>query len=216
MSDEAMEMEAAVGGGATTSIKCDASGSTLNVIYDTLPNNQPVTFGNFFTWWQNADQVPWGTGIVNGKGVLQTNTPNVLQAIANIYVGRNSYIVAWAVGGDLGNIVANHLPPRSAAARDPASEPALSVESMGSNSVVFNYTLPTGSTPSTFKHWVGVWEGTVASYTVAPKNTAPVTDNASDSAVAVNGIDLRRAARTPPPTSPADGPRQIPARRRWP
>jgi len=178
---------------ATTSILANASGSSINGAYHTIAGNQPVTYGNFYTYWQQPEmQVPWETGIINDKIKPQENTPDGSVAIANVDIGIEGYLVAWAVGKDIGNIVATCYIPKSGAGQvvTPFS-PSLEVQSMYASSVVLNYALPPGANPNEYGHWVGVFEGSAASHSTPPKFMAPVNDPAAQSAVAVNGM-LRR------------------------
>ncbi|BAI76247.1 hypothetical protein AZL_d04210 (plasmid) [Azospirillum sp. B510] len=175
--------------------------ATLQVDYNTLSGNMPQTYGNYLGIWQdNSGNIPYNqtaqnTSTVNGNTQAGSTTFPVSS------LTTNGYVVCFAVGRQLtapmqiyGNACSTaFLPPNSSTViYTPGS---LTYNSNGSNNLNLNYALPVGDSPSTNGAWVGLWKGSLASYTSAPNvGAAAITSTSSSGIAFINGIALGRGA----------------------
>jgi hypothetical protein len=184
-----------------TSIKVDfVTADSIGISYTTIPGNQPNTYGNFIALWQNSDSsIPWNTAPLTVFAV-PTNTPNGSFVFSGLSVTNSSYVIGYAVGPILstgnaqsnGNICATAFIPAIGAGPVTTFNPALTIVNVGVNSVAVSYTLPDGNMPNSNAAWVGIWRSGSPSYNNPPDAFVPVTLNAPNGTVAINGLTIGR------------------------
>ncbi|MCP3140382.1 hypothetical protein [Pyxidicoccus xibeiensis] len=150
----------------------DVTGTQITFHYDSMPGNQPNAYGNSAFIWQTSQQaIPINTKPYNSLTIPQ-NQPNGSSVFMGLDVSSESYLVAYATGPDVSNIVASvFIPATGGGPADPnSSQPSLQVTNVGSTSVSFSYAMPLGMQPLSNGDWVGLWQGQGESalYSVQP------------------------------------------------
>jgi hypothetical protein len=142
----------------------DVTGTQITFHYDTMPGNQPNSYGDTVFLWQTSQQaIPINTAPLNSQ-LISNNQPNGSNVFMNLSVSSESYLVALATGNSVKNIVASVFIQAtgggSATPVAPApAAPQILVTSYGSTSVSFSYVTPIGMTPQSDGDWVGLWQG---------------------------------------------------------
>lgn len=141
----------------------DVTGTQITYHYDSMAGNQPNTYGNTVFLWQTSQQaVPINTSPLKSQ-LVSSNQPNGSNIFSDLSVSRESYLVAYAVGNSVKNIVATVFIPASGgdtpAPVAPVPAPSILITDAGSTSVSFAYVLPPGMTPQNDGDWVGLWQG---------------------------------------------------------
>lgn len=140
----------------------DVTGTQITYRYDTMPGNQPNAYGNTVFIWQTSQVfIPVSTQPAHSQ-IVQSPQPNGSSVFQGLSVSSEPYLVAFAVGNSVKNIVAavfvpstdSHQPPY-----DPVQAPSILVTNKGSTSVSFSYAMPAGMTPQADGDWVGLWQG---------------------------------------------------------
>lgn len=176
------------------------TGDVISVSYDTLPGNQPNTYGNKLFIWQNDNQVPWGTDPLNQQNIA-TNTQAGSAVFTGLEVTKNSYIVGYGVGPDVSDVCATAFVPaesdESEGSEYPTSSLVLSLKFVGTNSVAVGYQGLTGYQPQTEGNWLGMWQNNAASYNTPPQwKTEPSGDSPGGTAAFNNVTIVRDSAYT--------------------
>jgi hypothetical protein len=185
----------------TTSV----TATQISLKFDTPNGNQPNDFGNEVWIWQSGNQVPWTS---EGKAQsVKVNTPSGDLSFTGLNVTTLSYIIGYAVGpkGDKDwpypNVVASVYVPALGSgdvATDDATQqgdvfsPSVDKVTFGATSLVVKYDMLSGYNPSKSGAYVGVWEGTAASYSQKPKWYEPVSSKNSSGTVSFNNIQILR------------------------
>ncbi|SFD59869.1 hypothetical protein SAMN05518672_102554 [Chitinophaga sp. CF118] len=186
----------------TTTINIsNVSAEAIDVDYDTMPGNQPNTYGNFLAIWQNYDTIPWNTEPLKTFPV-PTNTPSGSASFTGLNVNNNSYIIGYAVGSILngsvqkyGNICATAFIPAASSNGDQGTifTPSISNFNIGSTSVSFQFELPDGITPQTNGAWAAIWKGGNPSYfSTTPLSAIPISPDSSSGRAAFNNVTIGR------------------------
>lgn len=141
----------------------DVTGTQITFHYDSMAGNQPNSYGNTVFLWQTSQQaIPVNTQPLNAQ-LISSNQPNGSNVFMGLSVSSESYLVAYAVGNAVKNIVASVFIPatggQSAAPVVPTPAPSIIVTTYGSTSVSFSYATPVGMTPQNDGDWVGLWQG---------------------------------------------------------
>jgi len=167
---------------STTTLGSDGvSATTIVYGYSTVPGTLPMAFGNAVFLWQTASSVvpvnlePLASNEVPGNSSSGSGT------FGSLDVTTASYLVAYAVGPRVSDIVATVFIPAG------GSEPAVSFQSAVLASTVvpdvvaYHYTVPPGMQPQQDGDWVGIWETADTSllFTAPPLAWAGVASNAS-------------------------------------
>jgi hypothetical protein len=173
--------------------QADVSGNQIGYMYNTMPGNQPSTYGNtVFIWQTPSEQIPPSKPLK--KSAVAGDTPDGSDVFEGLEVTNNSYLLAYATGPELKNAVALVFVP-SIESKGPITEfqPSLSVRP-GTTSVTFQYAMPGGTRPKTDGDWAGLWEGQPESalYGTKPTWFVPITEDAPVSGGAFRGVSLRR------------------------
>ncbi|WDD90627.1 hypothetical protein Bsp3421_000491 (plasmid) [Burkholderia sp. FERM BP-3421] len=170
----------------------DITGTQITFHYDSMPGNQPNTYGNTVFLWQTSQAaIPVNTAPYNSQ-LISGNQPNGSNVFMGISVSAESYLVAFATGNTVKNIVAAiFIPPSNggpAKPVEPVQAPLLETTGHGSTSVSFRYATPIGMTPQNDGDWVGLWQGQGESvlYTLPPTWFAPIGSNANQGSWGLN------------------------------
>lgn len=161
----------------------DITGTQITYEYDSMAGNQPNSYGNTVFLWQTSQQaIPINTKPYASQ-VVSSNQPNGSSIFENLNVSVESYLVAYAVGSTVQNIVASvYIPSSGSGPYDPqSSEPSISVTNIGSTSVSFAYAMPLGMQPQSDGDWVGLWQGQGESalYSIPPAQFIQMGSNAN-------------------------------------
>lgn len=169
------------------------TGTSIALEFNTLPGNQPSSYGNMVAIWQNQNQVPWNQTPLNTQSI-QNNSQAGSVVFTGLNLTINSYIVGFAVGPKISNICSTVFVPASSGSivNDTRFQTNISIGTLGSTSLSVNYTTPTGYTPKTNKNWLGIWLSNAASYTNQPEWATSVSDDASQGVAVFNNITFRR------------------------
>lgn len=146
------------------------SGSFVSVRYTLLPGNRPMTYGNYFAVWQSAyPQVPWDSDLVGRAAPSHDQSQGSLPIRADLQA--KSYIVGLALGENPSSVCATVFIPAMGdeLIEGPPAEQeffatTLALAELQSDHAIIRYALPKGSTPQSFGHWVGLWEGERITY----------------------------------------------------
>ncbi|WP_103863609.1 hypothetical protein [Aquimarina sp. I32.4] len=170
----------------TTKIEITSiTANSLDINYDTLPGNQPNTFGNQVVLWQNSNEIPFGTPPLQSK-IIPSNTQAGSLNFAGLDLNNNSYIVGYAVGPTLnspaqtyGNICSSSFIP---AAGQP--EPSNNFEGEivnvkpGTTSVSFGLSnFPNQIDLNGNGSWAAIWQSGAPSYFARPLSAVQITSN---------------------------------------
>src|SRR4051794_5486845 len=114
------------------------SGDQIAYRFDTLGGNQPNAYANYVFLWQTAQQsVPTSTPPEDQQEVSQ-NQPNGTGVFSNLNVSLESYLLAYAVGPSVQNVVSTVLLP-AGTGEAVSFSPSVSVNSLGSSSFTIKY-----------------------------------------------------------------------------
>jgi hypothetical protein len=163
---------------------------TISANYKTLPGNQPSTYGNTAFIWQgnyiNYNQKPLASYSIPG------GTQDGAFSFTGLTIQSKSYIVGYAVGTDIYRICATCYIPASGSEFS-TFQTTLDVSNVSTDSATVNYQTPDGYLPQTNANYIGLWQGSVASYTNPPLITQIVTTNTSSGSVIINNFQFKRS-----------------------
>jgi hypothetical protein len=179
----------------TTALTVPEGGITPTGIafdYNTMPGNQPVTYGNtVFLWQTSTPSVPTGVTPMKSWSV----SPNQVDGSSEFPfdVGLVSYLLGYATGPNVKNICATSFVPASGATS--AYTPSVTHIGHGATSVQFTYSVPDGMTPNSDGDWVGIWEnqGVGVLYALPPKAFVPIASNSGSGNGSILNVSLRRS-----------------------
>jgi hypothetical protein len=160
------------------------------VNYATLPGSTPKTNANFLAIWESTI-VPWPvTPLATQKIGGDTQDGSVV--FQNLQIQSKPYIIGYAVGARITDICATatiFVGGQVNAANNFSTNIGLAVQT--DDTLVVQYTCAAGYQPQAAGNWVGLWQGEASPYySGTPLNRAPVTSNASQSTVVMNGLSL--------------------------
>jgi hypothetical protein len=185
-------IRAADGQSYTTQFSAIGVGGTqIQYTYDTMPGNQPVTYGNTVFLWQTSSQsIPTGVSPTSTASV-SPNQPNGSSAFS-ASVGVLSYLLGYATGPSVRNVCATVFIPVSGA--NVNQSPSISSAGYGPTSITYNYSVPGGTQPQADGDWVGIWQGQGVGvlYAVPPLAFAQVPQNFSSGQGFINNVTLLR------------------------
>ena len=95
--DEAQKVlvAAAAANSLTTTLNISfVSADEIDVDFNTMPGNQPNTYGNFIAIWQNSNAIPWNTEPLK-TFPIPSNTQSGSASFTGLNVTNNSYIVGF-------------------------------------------------------------------------------------------------------------------------
>jgi hypothetical protein len=132
----------------------EISSEYMIVAYSTIPHNNPSANGNTAQAWQDAepeyDNPEGGWKAKIAGSTIQGDLP--LQFLYQ----KKDYIVCYAVGPNVRNIVATTYIPDGDIDKQILFSPTLGVQP-GQDTVLVTYLLPEGCKPGSFGHWIGLF-----------------------------------------------------------
>jgi hypothetical protein len=169
--------------GIGTTVNATAiSGTQILLSYNTMPGNQPSTYSNTAFIWQSGPTIPYNQKPA-GSQPVPTNTQSGSMVFKDLQISTKDYIIGYAVGSDPGNICSWVYIPPVGGGDNQTFQTSVSVPAGGilPDVVLVMYQTPAGNQPQSNSQWVGIWQGSVASFTVAPlAQIACSTNNAVD------------------------------------
>jgi hypothetical protein len=183
----------------TTKIEItNVQATRIDINYDTLPGNQPNTFGNQVVLWQDHNEIPFGTPPLDSMPIPSNTQAGSLTFSGSFDINNNSYIVGFAVGPNLhapaqtyGNICSSSfIPAKGKPDNDSNFEGIISEVRPGSTSVAFD--LQNFPNQIDFKSnggWAAIWQSGAPSYHTRPLATVQLTDRNGGS---FNNISIGR------------------------
>jgi hypothetical protein len=177
----ALSMVANSGIGTTVNAP-SVSATQILLSYNTMPGNQPSTYSNTAFIGQSGATIPYGTKPL-GSQAVPTNTQSGSMVFKDLQVQTKDYIIGYAVGSDPGNVCSWVYIPPVGGGENQTFQTMLSVPAGGiqPDAVLVTYSTPVGNTPQTNSQWIGIWQGSIASFTAAPlAQIACSTNNSQD------------------------------------
>jgi hypothetical protein len=176
------------------------SGTDIPFDFNTMPGNQPNNYGNtVFLWQTSQSQIPRNTTPLS-TWTVPIGTPDGSGDFGGLSVTNLSYLVGYAVGPAVSNIVAtDFIPagpgkPSHPGASGGVVPPSVLVTVVGTTSVSFKYLMPPGSLPSQDGDWAGIWQGQDESalYSVPPTAFVPVAGGSFAGTGSFNNVPILR------------------------
>ncbi len=176
----------------TMSVKV-VTGDAIVLQCETMPGNQPASYGNFIAIWQNSDQVPWNQEPLKRQYITK-DTSEFSVNFDGLDLTENSYILGYSVGPLDSNICTTAAIPRNCS--DPSKcklfSTSVSLSFVGTTSLFVKYETPAGYRPESNRNWVGIWRGTTVPYDSDPLKKDYVKGDENIGSVGINNIDLKR------------------------
>lgn len=190
--DQDFKISAAMGASNVTSLLIGAvTPTSINGEYDTLPGNQPNTYGNCVFIWQNQNQIPYNQQPLDNYAIAG-NTQNGSFSFGDLEVQTKSYIVGFAVGPNVSQICSTAFVPAAGSSWQ-YFQTTLGVDYIGTDSLSVSYGTPTGNAPQTNQNWVGLWQGAAPSYTTAPVAKVNIDNNNATGQAVINNYKFLRS-----------------------
>ncbi|HEX6371220.1 MAG TPA: hypothetical protein VF006_20035 [Longimicrobium sp.] len=159
----------------------------------TTPNgNNASANGNMLFAWQGGPSVPFGQAPV-GSGAAAGNQINGT-------FSAQTYVVGYSVGPAVtsgGSTPVTTYPNVAATAAIPADwnknnityvQPDLGINAVQTSFISFSYSLPVGVNPSANGAYIGLWNGAVNPYGLAPSNTAAIGVTTNSGSAPMTGL----------------------------
>lgn len=174
-----------------TTVKVTAvRGDSIVGTYNTLPGNQPNTYGNALFLWQSNNQIPYNTTPL-ATFKIPGDEQDGSFVFPNLQIQLKSYILGYSVGPYIQQICSTAYIPASGT-DFPTFQTNLDVTNISSDSAIVNYQTPDGYQPQTNENWIGLWKGSVAQYTVNPDLKIIISDNPSTGSAVINNFPFQR------------------------
>jgi hypothetical protein len=175
----------------TTVLVSGVSSNTISANYSTLLGNQPSTYGNTAFLWQSGNSIPFNQTPLATYSI-PGNTEDGSFGFSGLTIQSKSYILGYAVGPDISQICATCYIPASGSDFQ-TFQTMLDVSNVSTDSATVNYQTPAGYSPQTNANYIGLWEGSVASYTILPLIKQNITSNSSTGSVVINNFQFKRS-----------------------
>jgi hypothetical protein len=185
----------------TTLTITSVSADSIDVDYSTMPGNQPNTYGNFLSIWQNSASIPWNTDPIRTIPV-PTNTPSGSATFDKLTVNNNDYIIGYSTGPTLnpignvqkyGNICSSAYIPQASTGESTIFTPGITAIKVGSTSVSFEFDLPDGLLPQSNGAWAALWRGENPSYySTSPLSSVLLSPDISSGRSSFNNVNIGR------------------------
>jgi hypothetical protein len=176
---------------AQVTLKVDgATGTTIDVEYESLPGNLPTTNKNFVAVW-NGTIVGWGQPPMRQMGIPGDFVAGSL-VVDGVRISELAYTVGYGVGPAITDICASAI-LGAGSQTGPTDSVSLSLNRVGTTSVSVHYTTLDGYLPATNGNWIALWTGRVSPYSAPPPLArAPVPLDMSAGDVGMNGVVMTR------------------------
>lgn len=172
-------------------------GTQIQYEFDTMPGNQPSTNNNTVFIWQTSDPDDIPPDSPLNKNGVAVDQPNGTDVFDHLTVTSEAYLLGYAVGPDVKNVVALAFVPAENSHAQPSSlQPTISALP-GSTSVSFNYAMPGGTAPQTDGDWAGLWQGESEAvlYDKAPTWFVPIGQDDPQGSGAFEDVTIRRGSQ---------------------
>ncbi len=183
----------AVALGTTTVFQCSieilgVTGTTVDVRYTGLPENQPQSFQDYVAIWQGA-AINWPVAPMKQLAIPDNSDPGTL-TLSPVQITSAAYTLGFAVGPSRTDICASATLGAGGSAAAGGSV-GLSVNTIGTTSLSLHYRTLPGYLPATSGNWIGLWTGVVSPYYApAPLATVRIPEDINESDVGINGVAL--------------------------
>ncbi len=173
---------------ATELTLVQATASSVALAYASPSGNQPNAYANTIYVWAGT-LVEWSEPPLQSMAI-QSNTPVGSLVFNDLDTGNTTYTFGYATGPSVQQVAAT----LTVGPDDDTSETStrISIDDIGPDFVAAQYELPEGAEPNSSGHWVGLWEGTSASYSIPPMTRTDVLSSNSEGTVAITGFPLLR------------------------
>lgn len=172
----------------TTSVNVSAvtpDGVVLS--YNTLPGNQPSTYGNFIFGWDSKVIGYHRTPLV--RMAIPSSQASGSIFVGNLSVVNTPYIFGYAVGPQVNDVCASaFIAPGQSSVN---FSPSLMLTYVGTNVVVVRYDLPAGFDPAAAGSSVAIWKGQAPLYNVPPVASAPIASSSETGSLSISMMVLR-------------------------
>jgi hypothetical protein len=167
------------------------AGTDIILSYNTLSGNQPSTYSNTAFLWQNPSAIPYNQAPLASQAV-PTNTQSGSMDFGGLQIQSVPYTIGYATGPNVTDICSWVSIPGSSGPNTTFQTSVWTTpQAIQPNAVLVYYDTPVGNQPQTSGQWIGIWQGTIPSYTVAPLAKVAVNNNNSTSQVALMVTLLR-------------------------
>ncbi|PAV10656.1 hypothetical protein ASJ81_01685 [Methanosarcina spelaei] len=148
-----------------------STGDTVTIDYVTPNSNQPGKFGNCVYLWQAGDTVPWGDEPQQHQAINGTSRQGSV-VFNNLDMGKNDYIIGYAVGGETdnfikyGNVCATAYLPQGSQ-KDTSKIQYFSTKiapQVNRTSINVNFNVTPGVLPKTNGAWAALWRSKTNPY----------------------------------------------------
>jgi len=162
------------------------------VNYITPEANQPKNFGNHIYIWQTTgNTVPWSKA-PEGDTAVNTDSSTSTQHVAFDFEEKG-YIIGYAVAPTKTAVCSTIYMP-AGKQNDPTAwqytKLGLEVVYHGTNMVQVKYTGLPAYQPSTYKNWIGIWQGGTVPYSGDAIRTVNIPNDTPSGYAIVEGVKL--------------------------
>jgi hypothetical protein len=173
-------------------ISIDSStADTLEIVYNSLPANQPKTFKNFVAVWE-ATMIPWNEEPLK-KIYIENDSERGSLSINGLIITNNGYIVGYGVGPDITTICCSAVlkPIESLQIVFPTNV-SIEIIELTMNMLKIKYNTLPGYLPKKYGNWIGVWKGFASPYNEPddPIASTQINSNSTEGNVILNNINL--------------------------
>jgi len=159
------------------------AGTDIILSYNTLSGNQPSTYANTAFLWQNPNAIPYNQAPLASQAV-PTNTQSGSMDFGGLQIQSAAYTIGYATGPNVTNICSWVSIPASTGPNTTFQSSIWTTpDGVKPDVVLVYYDTPVGNQPQTSGQWIGIWQGTIPSYTIAPLAKVLITNNNSTSQV---------------------------------
>ena len=134
--------------------------SLVAALYDTLPGNQPVAFGNVIAIWQGT-AVQWGEKPLTMQAIIKNDQEG--DQVVPFSATQPPYTVAYGTSASGTAYCATVLITAIGMPGSPFAS-GLDLTFVGNDSLVASFSTPEGNQPHAYENWLGLWDGKVATY----------------------------------------------------
>ncbi len=150
------------------------TGESITVEFSGLPANQPSTYKNFIAIWESS-VIPWVIKPLR-KIEIEVNTEAGTLTIDGLIISKNSYVIGYGVGSDIGDISASAVLQRGRS-RSPSLNVNFEIKDLKNNVLSVGYKTLYGYLSKSNGNWIGLWEGYVSPYNLPPNAIAKTEVN---------------------------------------
>lgn len=137
-------------------------GTTVKINYNSLPGAHPATMGYFVAIWQGSQIQSLSEALNTQK--IEVNNQAGTTNFTGLSLQTQDYIIGFGVNFEVGTTICSTISiPQDAQPGDPLtpslSTVTVSVDGIGSNSLVARYQTPFYNAPKTNANWIALFPG---------------------------------------------------------